>query len=137
MGAGCLDPQSAARRGHRPLHPLRAVRPPRRKTRGRAPSCVRPRCPAPLRHTAELTSAILSKRAEGAGMDLELHGRRAVVTGASDGIGLAVARALTAEGVQVVGAGRRTDGPAVSGVEYLSMDLAEPGAPDKLVAAAV
>jgi NAD(P)-dependent dehydrogenase (short-subunit alcohol dehydrogenase family) len=34
-------------------------------------------------------------------MDLQLAGRRALITGASRGIGLAVARALTAEGVDV------------------------------------
>jgi NAD(P)-dependent dehydrogenase (short-subunit alcohol dehydrogenase family) len=34
-------------------------------------------------------------------MDLQLTGRRAIVTGASRGIGLATARALTAEGVDV------------------------------------
>lgn len=35
-------------------------------------------------------------------MDLRLTGRRAVVTGASRGTGLAVARAVTAEGADVV-----------------------------------
>jgi NAD(P)-dependent dehydrogenase (short-subunit alcohol dehydrogenase family) len=39
-------------------------------------------------------------------MDLQLHGKTAVVTGASRGIGLAVSRALAHEGVRVVGAAR-------------------------------
>lgn len=40
-------------------------------------------------------------------MDLQLHGKTAVVTGASRGIGLAVSRALAHEGVRVVGTARR------------------------------
>jgi len=39
-------------------------------------------------------------------MDLQLHGKTAVVTGASRGIGLAVSRALAREGARVVGAAR-------------------------------
>ncbi len=39
-------------------------------------------------------------------MDLQLAGKTAVVTGASRGIGLAVTKALTNEGVRVVGAAR-------------------------------
>ncbi|MBF6172437.1 oxidoreductase [Nocardia blacklockiae] len=39
-------------------------------------------------------------------MELDLTGKTAVVTGAGRGIGLAVAEALTAEGVRVVGASR-------------------------------
>src|ERR1700678_1118755 len=39
-------------------------------------------------------------------MDLQLRGRRALITGGSRGIGLAVARALLAEGVDVAIAAR-------------------------------
>ena len=41
-------------------------------------------------------------------MDLGLAGKRAVVTGASKGIGLAVTRALVDESVTVVAGARRT-----------------------------
>jgi short-subunit dehydrogenase len=41
-------------------------------------------------------------------MDLGLTGKRAIVTGASNGIGLTVARALGAEGVHVFGGQRET-----------------------------
>ena len=40
---------------------------------------------------------------------LELHGRVAIVTGAANGMGGAICRALTEEGAQVVMAGRDTD----------------------------
>ena len=43
-------------------------------------------------------------------MDLGLNGKRAVVTGASKGIGLSITQALVAEGVSVV-AGARTTTP--------------------------
>lgn len=42
-------------------------------------------------------------------MDLNLKGKTAVVTGASAGIGLAIAKGLTAEGVKVLINGRRED----------------------------
>ncbi len=42
-------------------------------------------------------------------MDLNLTGKTALITGSSDGIGLAVARGLAAEGVTVLVNGRHTD----------------------------
>ncbi|MBS1699936.1 MAG: SDR family oxidoreductase [Actinobacteria bacterium] len=45
-------------------------------------------------------------------MELQLHGRTALVTGAAGGIGRAVARALTAEGVRVALLDRSADGLA-------------------------
>jgi NAD(P)-dependent dehydrogenase (short-subunit alcohol dehydrogenase family) len=71
-------------------------------------------------------------------MDLGLSGRRALVTGASRGIGLAVVRGLVAEGAEVV-ASARTQGDdlaALAGVEFIAADLASPEGPAELVAAA-
>ena len=67
-------------------------------------------------------------------MDLDLTGKTAVVTGASRGIGLAVTRALTAEGVRVV-AGARTPGPELEAAAELAVpvDLAVAGGPERLV----
>ena len=68
-------------------------------------------------------------------MDLGLTGKRAVVTGASRGIGLATARALAAEGALVT-AGARSRGPEVDGVTGVEVDLARAGGPVRLVEAA-
>ena len=71
-------------------------------------------------------------------MDLGLSGRRALVTGASRGIGLAIVRGLVAEGAEVV-ASARTQGDdlaALAGVEFVAADLASPDGPAELVAAA-
>ncbi len=58
-------------------------------------------------------------------MDLGLNGKTAVVTGASRGIGLAIVRALTDEGVRVV-AGARTLTPELkeTGAHVVTADLA-------------
>src|SRR3954452_11311457 len=74
-------------------------------------------------------------------MDLDLQGRTAVVTGASRGIGLAVVRALVAEGVAVV-AGARATSPemdelvAAGSVRFVAADLSTPSGAQELVAAA-
>jgi len=74
-------------------------------------------------------------------MDLGLTGRTAVVTGASRGIGLAITRGLSANGVHVV-AGARRSSPELGqlaqegSVRVLEVDLAEPGGPGQLVALA-
>jgi len=74
-------------------------------------------------------------------MDLELTGKTAIVTGASRGIGRAIAIELAAEGMRVVLAARTAvDLEAVAAslpTETLvqPMDLREPDAPGRLVAA--
>ena len=71
-------------------------------------------------------------------MDLGLQGRVAVVTGASRGIGLAIVRALLAEGAEVV-AGALTSSPeldelaASAPVRVLEVDLATGSGPQQLV----
>ncbi len=67
-------------------------------------------------------------------MDLELEGKVAVVTGASKGIGLAVVRALAAEGAVVVAGARTVDTlEGLGGVTAVAVDLGEPGGPERLV----
>ena len=61
-------------------------------------------------------------------MDLELSSTRAVVTGASRGIGLAIARALVVEGVKVTGIARKSTLEAAAlqqegGFELVEADL--------------
>jgi NAD(P)-dependent dehydrogenase (short-subunit alcohol dehydrogenase family) len=71
-------------------------------------------------------------------MDLKLSGKIAVVTGASKGIGLAVTRALVAEGALVVAGARSTKSLAnLPSVTPVDIDLSAPDGPAKLVALAV
>lgn len=73
-------------------------------------------------------------------MDLELSGRAALVTGASKGIGHAIATALLSEGARVaaVSRTRNEELDALSGdVVHIPADLMDPEAPASAVARAV
>jgi len=73
---------------------------------------------------------------------LRLQGARALLTGASGGIGAAIARELSAQGARVLLSARREDALAELAAELpgeaevLPADLAEPQAPAELVARA-
>jgi 3-oxoacyl-[acyl-carrier protein] reductase len=74
-------------------------------------------------------------------MDLGLKGRTAVVPGATSGLGLAVARALAAEGANVVLGGRRgelvrKEADALPSAVGVEIDLTDPAATDTLVGTA-
>jgi 3-oxoacyl-[acyl-carrier protein] reductase len=79
-------------------------------------------------------------------MDLQLNGKSALVTGASMGIGRAIAKGLAAEGVKVCIAARRIllleelakEIVAAGGARpaIVEVDMMEPGAPEKLARAA-
>jgi len=71
-------------------------------------------------------------------MDLELKGKICVVTGASKGIGLAVTRALVAEGAIVVAGARTIDSlHSIERVTPVAVDLGSPDGPGQLVKRAV
>lgn len=72
-------------------------------------------------------------------MDLHLSGKVAVVTGASKGIGLAIAQALAAEGVLVVAGAQHgsSELDAVPNVHSVLVDLTDPAGPGTLIDAAL
>jgi NAD(P)-dependent dehydrogenase (short-subunit alcohol dehydrogenase family) len=71
-------------------------------------------------------------------MDLELNDKVAVVTGGSKGIGLAIVRALAAEGMRVVAGALTIDGlEGIDGVTALAVDLVETDGSQRLVREAV
>ena len=69
-------------------------------------------------------------------MDLGLGGKVALVTGVSQGIGLACAASLIAEGARVLGTSRSAP-PVLDGLVHLELDMTDPGAAEQAVAAAV
>jgi 3-oxoacyl-[acyl-carrier protein] reductase len=71
-------------------------------------------------------------------VDLELEGRAAIVTGASRGIGRAIAAALTAEGARVLLCARDPETLAAAaadlpGAATLSVDVTAPDGPEQIV----
>lgn len=71
-------------------------------------------------------------------MDLGLTGKVAIVTGASRGIGLATARALSAEGAHVVGAARKPSAELeATGALPVAVDLTDRGSADVVLEAAL
>ncbi len=65
-------------------------------------------------------------------MDLQLKGKTAIVTGGSAGIGLAITKALAAEGVTVTVPGRSKEklDKALAGIGTAKAIVADPGAPE-------
>ena len=64
-------------------------------------------------------------------MDLQLHGKRALVLGASKGLGRAIAAALAAEGAEVLTVARSEEGIGTG--LHITADLDDPAAPQAII----
>lgn len=83
---------------------------------------------------AEFSDASLSWCWNKCGVNLELSGKVAVVTGASKGIGLAIVRALAEEGAQVVAAARSVANlEKLERVTPVAVDLSSAQGPQELI----
>jgi NAD(P)-dependent dehydrogenase (short-subunit alcohol dehydrogenase family) len=69
-------------------------------------------------------------------MRLGLTGSVGLITGATSGIGLATARSMIAEGVQVVTVSRATDGPNIGETLHVAADLFQAGEPERVIRSA-
>ena len=65
-------------------------------------------------------------------MDLGLDGKVALVTGVSQGIGLACATSLLAEGARVLGISRSAP-TTIAGLTHVQLDMTKPGAAERAV----
>lgn len=70
-------------------------------------------------------------------MDLGLQGSRVLVTGATNGLGRAVATAMVAEGASVVASGRDIAQAPDGVIERIAVDVTSVGAAEMIVSAAV
>jgi 3-oxoacyl-[acyl-carrier protein] reductase len=68
-------------------------------------------------------------------VDLQLGGKRCLVTGSTGGIGLETARILVGEGARIVTCGR-SEAPGVGEATHVVADLSVPGEPERAVAEA-
>jgi NAD(P)-dependent dehydrogenase (short-subunit alcohol dehydrogenase family) len=69
-------------------------------------------------------------------MDLELTGKRVLVTGASKGLGLGIVRAFLGEGAEVVATARRSSPELeATAATFVAADLSEPDGPRRMVEA--